>query len=75
MGRFDDAIAQYAAALRINPRDGAVRNNLGRALEGLGRLAEAAAEYRAAMQLRPDLVEPRVNLARVLGARGAPPAR
>jgi tetratricopeptide (TPR) repeat protein len=53
-GRLADAIAEYKAALRIEPDHPKAHINLGDALAQTGRMAEAIAEYEAALRLRPD---------------------
>jgi len=53
-GRFEEALAVYARAVKINPTRYQIHNNLGNILGLLGRPADALAEYRAAIQLRPD---------------------
>jgi tetratricopeptide (TPR) repeat protein len=62
-GRLPDAIAEFQAALRADPRFAEAHNNLGRALSRLpGRMPEAIAEYRAALQIKPDYAQARANL-------------
>ena len=57
-GRLDDAIAQYAEALRVKPGLPEAHYNLGRALEAKpGRLNEAIAHYEEALRLKPDYAE------------------
>ena len=53
-GDLDGAIAEFQAALRINPGDPAVHRNLGVVFAEKGRLDEAIEQYRAALQIRPD---------------------
>jgi tetratricopeptide (TPR) repeat protein len=54
-GRLADAIAEFQAALRINPDYAEAHVNLGDALAKIpGRQVEAIAEYRAALRIRPD---------------------
>jgi tetratricopeptide (TPR) repeat protein len=53
-GRPEDARAQFAAAVALNPGYVLGRLNLGLALTSLGRVAEAEAEYRAALSLAPE---------------------
>jgi tetratricopeptide (TPR) repeat protein len=54
-GRLPDAIAEYQAALRIQPDDPDTHMNLGNALAQLpDRRQEAIAQYEAVLQARPD---------------------
>jgi len=57
-GRLTEAIAEYEAALRINPDDAGTHFNLGNALSHTpGRLPEAVAEYEAALRIRPGYAD------------------
>ena len=69
-GRFDEAIAQYQAALEINPAFVEIRANLGSVLATQGRLDEAIAQYQAALDISPGFIEVHANLAKALAARG-----
>jgi tetratricopeptide (TPR) repeat protein len=54
-GRMPEAIAEYQAALRIDPDFAEAHVNLAGTLARTpGRLAEAIAEYEAALRIRPD---------------------
>jgi protein O-mannosyl-transferase len=54
-GRRDDAIAEYEAALRVNPAYPEAHNNLGTVLDSIpGRASDAIAHYREAVRLKPD---------------------
>jgi tetratricopeptide (TPR) repeat protein len=58
-----DAIAQFEAAVRINPDLAEAHNNLGRALaEVPGRLADAIAQFEAALRVNPDSAQTRERL-------------
>ena len=62
-GRLHEAIAEYQAALRLNPAYAQAHNNLGVALAKVpGRLGDAIAEYEAALRLQPDSFETHNNL-------------
>ena len=62
-----EAIAEYQAAVRIEPDFAEAHSNLGNALaQTPGRLPEAIAEYQAALRIRPDLAAAHYNLARTL---------
>ena len=62
LGKYDEAIAQYSEALRINPDDADAHYNLGDALRNLGKYDEAAARYSEALRLKPDYLEARRSL-------------
>jgi tetratricopeptide (TPR) repeat protein len=62
-----EAIAEYQAALRIEPDFVEAYNNLANTLARMpGRLPEAIAEYQAALRIRPDRAEAHFNLALAL---------
>ena len=65
--RLPEAIAEYQAALRIEPGFTEARNNLANALARVpDRLPEAIAEYQAALRLQPDRAAIHYNLANTL---------
>lgn len=66
MGRLDDAIAAYAAALKINPRMVGTLNSLGSAYVGKGDFAEAERCYRRCLEMTPDDLRARSNLLMML---------
>ena len=53
--RFEEALAAYLQAEKIDSGLYQIHYNLGNVLSQLGRHAESLAEYREAIQLRPDL--------------------
>jgi tetratricopeptide (TPR) repeat protein len=54
-GRLPDAVAEFQAALRINPDYAEAHVNLGNSLSQIpGQQPEAIAEYQAALRIRPD---------------------
>jgi predicted O-linked N-acetylglucosamine transferase (SPINDLY family) len=63
------AIAQYEAALALEPGHPAVLNNLGLALEALGEHRRAEACYRDALTRNPDYIDALGNLASVVFER------
>jgi tetratricopeptide (TPR) repeat protein len=68
-GRVPEAIAEYQAALEIEPNYPEAHFNLGSALAHSGmpeKLPDAIAEYQEALRLKPDYVEAHYNLANVL---------
>src|SRR5207253_145192 len=65
-GRRAGAIAEYQAALRIQPDDAAAQNNLAASLQQMGRAREAIPHYEAALKLKPDYAEAHSNRALAL---------
>jgi tetratricopeptide (TPR) repeat protein len=53
-GRYDEAAAELAEAVRLGPRDPDSRANLGMVFAAQGRLEEAIEQYREALRLKPD---------------------
>ncbi len=62
-GRYSEAVASYAQALAIDPRDGVLHNNLGVALLQLGDLEHATGHFRDAFNLDPSDLRAATNLA------------
>jgi len=69
-GRFDEAIGELKEALKINPDDPRVYNNLGLAYRKKGMTNEAFSNYRKAMSLDPSFPDPRINLAEIYLQKG-----
>jgi Flp pilus assembly protein TadD len=53
LGRYEEAEAEFRAALEISPVDDYAHYALGRCLEKLGRTSEANGHYKLARSLRP----------------------
>lgn len=53
LGRYDEAEAEFRAALELSPVDDYAHYALGRCLEKLGRTSEANGHYKLARSLRP----------------------
>ncbi|HEY3242247.1 MAG TPA: tetratricopeptide repeat protein, partial [Phycisphaerae bacterium] len=68
--RFNDAAAEYMAALQLKPDYADAHNNLGLALAGLGRNDEAIDHYRQAVRIKPDHADAQTNLGHALLLRG-----
>lgn len=68
-GRSEEAMAHYAAALRIRPLP-EYHNNLGKMLAEQGRTEEAMAHYREALREKPAYAEALNNIGTVLGRQG-----
>jgi tetratricopeptide (TPR) repeat protein len=66
LGRIDEAIARYQAAVQLAPGDAGARYNFAILLVQKGRLEEAAAELRSALATRPDDAAAHNNLGAVL---------
>jgi Flp pilus assembly protein TadD len=68
LGRFEEATAQFKAALVFNPDDAITHNNLGVALAQQGRMDDAMAQFKEALRLKPDYVDAQKNLAKIPSA-------
>jgi superkiller protein 3 len=62
-GRFEEAIAEYQAAIEANPDNVSAMTNLGVAYYNAGRLDEAVTQYQAALELAPNDADIHSNLA------------
>lgn len=69
-GRAFEAVPALRRAVDLNPRDGVVRDYLGRLLLRLGRAAEGQAELEAAVAAEPGFIEPYLTLAELALRRG-----
>lgn len=69
-GNYDDALAQYLAAIEKNPDDAESYSNLGQVLVRLNRPAEALPYFDRAIGLLPNRWTYRFNLARAHGTLG-----
>jgi tetratricopeptide (TPR) repeat protein len=72
MGRLDEAVFNFRAALRIKSDDATVHNNLGGSLVSMGRLEEAISHFREALRSSPDYLDAHYNLGNSLLAAGKP---
>jgi len=70
-GRPDMAIAEYGAALRIDPTLVEGHTDLGNALLKEGRTDKAVSQYREAMRIDPGYADAHYNLANVLLKTGS----
>jgi tetratricopeptide (TPR) repeat protein len=68
--RPDEAIAQYAKAIQLNPEYEQAHNGLGAVLEKQGRFDEAVQHYRRALQIFPKYVAAINNLGVALEKQG-----
>jgi tetratricopeptide (TPR) repeat protein len=69
-GRFDEALAEYREALRLEPRSYQIHNSYGNLLGKMGRPDEALAEYREAIRLNPKIPFLHSNLGAELAGLG-----
>jgi tetratricopeptide (TPR) repeat protein len=69
-GAFADALESYQELVTLEPRDPAVRNDLGVALAQLARYREAEAEFHRAIGIKSGYPEAHYNLAGVLQSTG-----
>ncbi len=70
LGRNDEAMAEYRAALKINPIRPETHNNLANLLDEAGHRDEAEAEYRTALRINPRFVPALDNLGTLLVEEG-----
>ena len=70
LGRPEEALAAYEAALRIKPDDAEIHASRGVVLKALGRFEEAIAAYDAALRIKPDDAETHSNRGNALQELG-----
>ena len=63
LGRGPEAVACHQEAVKLNPRDGRLRYNLGNSWSSIERFDEAREAYEAATRLAPDMPVTWYNLA------------
>ena len=63
--KLNEAITEYQAAVRLDPKYSPPHSNLGSLYEAQGKPEMAIAEYQAAIQLDPELASPHVGLGHV----------
>jgi Flp pilus assembly protein TadD len=66
---MEEAIAEFRAALKLNPRSVVAHNNLGIALGSRGRMDEAIDQFRQALGIDPGFADAQRNLATAQGTR------
>ena len=71
-GRLKDAIRHFSEALRIEPKNVNIQNNLGIAYARQGNLKDAAVHFTEAVRLSPHNKLARANLTRCLKLLGKP---
>jgi len=69
-GRLTSAVDLLRRALRLDPRNAEIHNNLGLALYGVGEIAAAVAAFREAVRLNPRYPEALNNLGDLLREAG-----
>ncbi|HAD11049.1 MAG TPA: hypothetical protein DCF33_01290 [Saprospirales bacterium] len=70
LGRMNEAIEAYNAALRLNPNYADAINNTGNAYASMGKFPEALAAFDKAIQLKPDAPNYRCNRGMAKNASG-----
>jgi len=65
-GRLAEAIQYFEAALRVNPYDTSIYNNMGTAYKKMGMFREAEALYRKALEVDPSYRRAYVRLACIM---------
>ncbi|MGA2258521.1 MAG: tetratricopeptide repeat protein, partial [Thermoguttaceae bacterium] len=71
-GRFDEAIAEFQAALAGKPAWAEAHNSLGAALFSAGRIDEAIVHFQRALEVKPDYPLARSNLEKARAAAASP---
>ena len=69
--KFEEAVIEWREAGSLDPKDGYVAHNIGRALSSLGREEEAILQWREAVRLEPDYDKPHRSLAYALSESGS----
>ena len=69
-GRLEEAVDQYAEAVRIAPDYMKAQSNLGTALARLGRMDEAMTHFRMALMIEPESIKLRFNIVVALAQQG-----
>jgi tetratricopeptide (TPR) repeat protein len=70
LGLKEEAVSCFLEALRINPDDDEVHNNLADAYKNQGKLDEAVREYQEVLRLNPDSSRPHKDMGDVYKAQG-----
>jgi len=68
--RFDEAIAQFTEALRVDPNNAETKNELGKALLLQGRLDEAVVQFTEVLRIDPNNAEIKNELGKALLQQG-----
>ena len=69
-GKWEQAIACYLEAIRLQPDDATVYNSLANVFVSQSKPEQAIAAYRKAIRLKPSYDLPYINLLAVLGNQG-----
>ena len=70
LGRIDEAMAHYQAALRIKADYAEAHHNLGITLQTRGHLDEAISHFHEALRIKPDYAKAHNNLGAALAVQG-----
>ena len=68
--KLEQAVAEFATALRLRPDFAEAHNDFGNALRDQGKLEDAIAAYHTAIRVKPDFAYPHYNLGFILAAEG-----
>jgi len=69
-GQYEQAVANFQQALRLQPESAAAHNNLGNVFVEQGRLVDAVKSFREALRYKPDFVSAHSNLGEALRRQG-----
>ena len=69
-GKYEEAVAHFTEALRLNPDYDKAHNNFGNVLYTQGKYEDAVAHFAEALRLNPDYADAHYNLGVVLQAQG-----
>jgi tetratricopeptide (TPR) repeat protein len=70
LGRYDEAFADFDAAIRLDPSSAHSHFNRGITYVGMGRCSEALADYDVAIRLDPNYAKARLNRGHTYAALG-----
>jgi protein O-mannosyl-transferase len=70
LGKSEEAISEFEAALKIDPQKAEIRYDLGLSLAGQGKMDEAIAQYKKALEIKPSYAEAHTELGNALFLKG-----
>ncbi|HST23063.1 MAG TPA: tetratricopeptide repeat protein [Blastocatellia bacterium] len=70
LGRADAALAEFNAAIKLDPNFVSARNNVGRMMAERGKIKEAISEFERVLKIDPSHVQAHYNLGALYGDSG-----